>query len=107
MSGMQMEDRGPVGGTGDYMKDGTVDLKGMLEAPKGIPILRSSTGKWKACYFIVFLDDTPYWRTHRRHLSWSILDFINYLMGMVLLTFVVSLSALHPPSCGNGVRAKL
>lgn len=44
---MQMEDGGPAGGgTWDYTKDGTVDLKGM-------PVLRSSTGKWKACYFIV------------------------------------------------------
>ncbi|KAI3449811.1 hypothetical protein Pfo_006476 [Paulownia fortunei] len=36
----------PVGGTGDYTQDGTLDLKGR-------PVLRSSTGKWKACYFIV------------------------------------------------------
>ncbi|KAL9168899.1 hypothetical protein ABFS82_04G044800 [Erythranthe guttata] len=37
-----MEERG----TEDYTEDGTVDLKGR-------PVLRSSTGKWKACYFIV------------------------------------------------------
>lgn len=30
----------------DYTKDGTVDLKGN-------PILRSKTGRWKACSFIV------------------------------------------------------
>ena len=46
MSRMQIEERGPVGGTGDYTNDGTVDLKGR-------PVLVSSTGKWKACYFIV------------------------------------------------------
>lgn len=31
---------------GDYTQDGTFDLKGR-------PVLRSKTGKWKACYFIV------------------------------------------------------
>ena len=31
---------------GDYTQDGTFDLKGR-------PVLRSNTGKWKACYFIV------------------------------------------------------
>ncbi|KAG8370829.1 hypothetical protein BUALT_Bualt13G0024100 [Buddleja alternifolia] len=41
-----MEEKGPAGGTGDYTEDGTMDLKGR-------PVLRSATGKWKACYFIV------------------------------------------------------
>ncbi|KAL0370396.1 UNVERIFIED_CONTAM: protein NRT1/ PTR FAMILY 5.2 [Sesamum angustifolium] len=31
---------------GDYTQDGTLDLKGR-------PVLRSTTGRWKACYFIV------------------------------------------------------
>jgi len=30
----------------DYTKDGTVDLKGK-------PVLRSNTGRWRACSFIV------------------------------------------------------
>ncbi|CAA3020473.1 NRT1 PTR FAMILY -like [Olea europaea subsp. europaea] len=38
---MKMEEKGI-----DYTQDGTVDLKGR-------PILRSNTGKWKACYFFV------------------------------------------------------
>ncbi|XP_022845742.1 protein NRT1/ PTR FAMILY 5.2-like [Olea europaea var. sylvestris] len=38
---MNVEERGT-----DYTEDGTVDLKGR-------PILRSNTGKWKACYFFV------------------------------------------------------
>lgn len=33
-------------GSEDYTRDGTVDLKGR-------PVLRSKTGRWKACYFIV------------------------------------------------------
>ncbi|KAI3460981.1 hypothetical protein Pfo_017644 [Paulownia fortunei] len=31
---------------GDFTQDGTLDLKGR-------PVLRSTTGRWKACYFIV------------------------------------------------------
>ncbi|KAK4482356.1 hypothetical protein RD792_009509 [Penstemon davidsonii] len=46
MSTLNVEERGPAGGTGDYTQDGTVDLKGR-------PVLRSKTGKWKACNFIV------------------------------------------------------
>ncbi|CAI9759116.1 unnamed protein product [Fraxinus pennsylvanica] len=38
---MKVEEKGT-----DYTRDGTVDLKGR-------PVLRSNTGKWKACYFIV------------------------------------------------------
>ncbi|XP_022847158.1 protein NRT1/ PTR FAMILY 5.2-like [Olea europaea var. sylvestris] len=38
---MKLEEKGT-----DYTQDGTVDLKGR-------PILRSNTGKWKACYFFV------------------------------------------------------
>ncbi|KAL2508250.1 Protein NRT1/PTR FAMILY 5.2 [Forsythia ovata] len=42
MSMMNVEEKGLQ----DYTQDGTVDLKGR-------PVLRSNTGKWKACYFIV------------------------------------------------------
>ncbi|XP_050207117.1 protein NRT1/ PTR FAMILY 5.2-like [Mercurialis annua] len=43
-----MEEKGPANGRDDrdYTEDGTVDLKGR-------PILRSNTGKWRACGFIV------------------------------------------------------
>ncbi|CAI9778695.1 unnamed protein product [Fraxinus pennsylvanica] len=42
MSMVKVEEKGRL----DYTQDGTVDLKGR-------PVLRSNTGKWKACYFIV------------------------------------------------------
>ncbi|XP_020222024.1 protein NRT1/ PTR FAMILY 5.2-like [Cajanus cajan] len=41
-----IEEKGPANGNQDYTQDGTVDLKGR-------PVLRSKTGKWKACSFIV------------------------------------------------------
>jgi len=41
-----IEEKGPSSGNEDYTQDGTVDLKGR-------PVLRSKTGKWKACSFIV------------------------------------------------------
>ncbi|KAK6143962.1 hypothetical protein DH2020_020782 [Rehmannia glutinosa] len=41
---VKVEEKGPV--TEDYTEDGTLDLKGR-------PVLRSTTGRWKACYFIV------------------------------------------------------
>ncbi|KAK7245334.1 hypothetical protein RIF29_40174 [Crotalaria pallida] len=41
-----VEEKGHASGKKDYTQDGTVDLKGR-------PILRSNTGKWKACSFIV------------------------------------------------------
>ncbi|XP_073274563.1 protein NRT1/ PTR FAMILY 5.2-like [Primulina huaijiensis] len=42
-----VEEEGSAGGRGDlYTRDGTLDLKGR-------PVLRSNTGKWKACYYIV------------------------------------------------------
>lgn len=40
------EERGGADGREEYTKDGTVDLKGR-------PILRSKTGRWRACSFIV------------------------------------------------------
>ncbi|PIN23427.1 H+/oligopeptide symporter [Handroanthus impetiginosus] len=42
MSMVKVEEKG----RGDYTQDGTVDLKGR-------PVLRSKTGRWKACSFIV------------------------------------------------------
>ncbi|KAL5792697.1 hypothetical protein ACOSP7_001291 [Xanthoceras sorbifolium] len=41
-----VEEKGPADGREDYTEDGTVDLKGR-------PILRSKTGRWRACSFIV------------------------------------------------------
>uniref|UniRef100_A0A7N2MKF5 Peptide transporter n=1 Tax=Quercus lobata TaxID=97700 RepID=A0A7N2MKF5_QUELO len=41
-----VEEKGPADEREDYTQDGTVDLKGR-------PVLRSKTGRWKACYFIV------------------------------------------------------
>ncbi|XP_027188302.1 protein NRT1/ PTR FAMILY 5.2-like [Cicer arietinum] len=41
-----VEEKGSANGKEDYTEDGTVDLKGR-------PILRSKTGRWKACSFIV------------------------------------------------------
>jgi len=41
-----VEEKGPPNGKEDYTQDGTVDLKGR-------PVLRSKTGRWKACSFIV------------------------------------------------------
>lgn len=38
--------KGPEEGREDFTEDGTVDLKGR-------PILRSNTGTWRACFFIV------------------------------------------------------
>ncbi|KAK8573357.1 hypothetical protein V6N13_100159 [Hibiscus sabdariffa] len=40
------EERGPADGRDEYTEDGSVDLKGR-------PVLRSNTGRWKACSFIV------------------------------------------------------
>nr|XP_027188303.1 protein NRT1/ PTR FAMILY 5.2-like [Cicer arietinum] len=41
-----VEEKGPASWKRDYTQDGTVDLKGR-------PVLRSKTGQWKACSFIV------------------------------------------------------
>ncbi|GMI69272.1 ARABIDOPSIS THALIANA PEPTIDE TRANSPORTER 3, NRT1/ PTR family 5.2, peptide transporter 3 [Hibiscus trionum] len=40
------EEKGSADGAHDYAEDGSVDLKGR-------PVLRSNTGRWKACSFIV------------------------------------------------------
>ncbi|XP_038887496.1 protein NRT1/ PTR FAMILY 5.2-like isoform X1 [Benincasa hispida] len=42
----QVEEKGSANGRDDYTQDGTVNLKGG-------PILRSKTGRWRACSFIV------------------------------------------------------
>jgi len=41
-----VEEKGSANGKEEYTQDGTVDLKGR-------PVLRSKTGRWKACSFIV------------------------------------------------------
>ena len=41
-----VEKKGPANGEDEYTQDGTVDLKGR-------PVLRSKTGNWRACFFIV------------------------------------------------------
>ncbi|KAF2294903.1 hypothetical protein GH714_026915 [Hevea brasiliensis] len=41
-----LEERRSADGREDYAKDGTVDLKGR-------PVLRSKTGRWRACYFMI------------------------------------------------------
>jgi hypothetical protein len=43
---VMVEEKGSASGEQDYTQDGTVDLKGR-------PVLRSKTGRWKACSFIV------------------------------------------------------
>ncbi|XVE77961.1 hypothetical protein DITRI_Ditri13aG0106200 [Diplodiscus trichospermus] len=42
----KVEEKGSADGRDDYTEDGSVDLKGR-------PVLRSNTGRWKACSFIV------------------------------------------------------
>ncbi|KAL4030402.1 hypothetical protein IC575_008639 [Cucumis melo] len=42
----QVEEKGSENGRDDYTEDGTVSLK-------GLPVLRSKTGGWRACSFIV------------------------------------------------------
>ncbi|GAU44534.1 hypothetical protein TSUD_335160 [Trifolium subterraneum] len=41
-----VREKNPARGSEDYTEDGTVDLKGR-------PVLRSNTGRWRACSFIV------------------------------------------------------
>ncbi|KAL5990390.1 hypothetical protein ACLOJK_011290 [Asimina triloba] len=42
----EVEEKGQRDGSDDYTEDGSVDLKGQ-------PVLRSKTGRWTACSFIV------------------------------------------------------
>ncbi|KAK8674420.1 hypothetical protein V6N13_112711 [Hibiscus sabdariffa] len=46
MTKVLSEEKGSADGRDDYTEDGSVDLKGR-------PVLRSNTGRWKACSFIV------------------------------------------------------
>ncbi|VVA25926.1 PREDICTED: NRT1/ PTR [Prunus dulcis] len=90
------EEKGPAYGGQDFTQDGTVDLKGR-------PILRSKTGRWRACSFIVgaYIADTYLGRYRTFVLAVSI-----YLMGMSLLTLAVSVPALKPPACNHGIQAE-
>ncbi|PON66805.1 Proton-dependent oligopeptide transporter [Trema orientale] len=139
-----VEEKGHVYGKEDYTQDGTVDLKGR-------PVLRSKTGRWRACTFIVVYEiferlayqaiaaNLVIYLTRELHqgtvkasnsvTNWSgtiwmtpilgayiadanlgrfwtfIAGSAIYLMGMILLTLVVSLPALRAPSCSNqGVK---
>uniref|UniRef100_A0A9I9DQW3 Uncharacterized protein n=1 Tax=Cucumis melo TaxID=3656 RepID=A0A9I9DQW3_CUCME len=42
----QVEEKGSKNGRDDYTEDATVSFK-------GLPVLRSKTGRWRACSFIV------------------------------------------------------
>ncbi|XP_062149159.1 protein NRT1/ PTR FAMILY 5.2-like isoform X2 [Alnus glutinosa] len=138
-----VEEKGLADGREDYTQDGTVDLKGR-------PILRSKTGGWRACSFIVgyevfermayygIASNLVQYLTRKLHegtvkSSNNVTNWVGtvwmtpilgayiadahlgrywtfviasgiYLVGMTLLTFTVSVPALRPPSCGNGVK---
>ncbi|KAJ0699041.1 putative proton-dependent oligopeptide transporter family, MFS transporter superfamily [Helianthus annuus] len=126
----------------DFTQDGTRTLKGK-------PVLRSKTGKWRACYFMLGYEvcermayygiatNLVLYLTRELHqgtvkssnnvTNWAgtvwltpifgayiadtylgrywtfMISSIIYLMGMCLLTLVVSLPSLKPPSCGKHV----
>ncbi|XP_028765519.1 protein NRT1/ PTR FAMILY 5.2-like [Neltuma alba] len=126
----------------DYTEDGTVDLKGR-------PVLRSKTGGWKACSFLVGYEvfermayygissNLVLYLTIKLHEGtvksannvtnwvgavwmtpiagayiadayfgryWTFVSAsVIYFLGMCLLTLTVSLPALRPPPCGEGV----
>ncbi|KAF7804612.1 protein NRT1/ PTR FAMILY 5.2-like [Senna tora] len=130
-------------GDQDYTEDGSVDLKGR-------PVLRSKTGGWKACSFIVGYEvfermayygistNLVLYLTTKLHEGtvessnnvtnwvgsvwmmpvtgayiadayfgryWTFVSAsVIYLLGMCLLTLTVSLAALRPPECGEGVK---
>ncbi|XWS36473.1 hypothetical protein CRYUN_Cryun20dG0088500 [Craigia yunnanensis] len=91
---VRVEEKGSADERDDYTEDGSVDLKGR-------PVLRSNTGRWKACYFIVgaYIADAHLGR------YWTfVIASAIYLMGMSLLTLAVSLPDLIPPSCGHGIK---
>ncbi|CAA3020474.1 NRT1 PTR FAMILY -like [Olea europaea subsp. europaea] len=101
---MKLEEKGT-----DYTQDGTVDLKGR-------PILRSNTGKWKACYFFVgyeifermayygIASNLVIYLTRKLH-EGTVTSSNNVTnWGMCLLTLAVSLPGLRPPSCGHQVK---
>ncbi|XP_071741259.1 protein NRT1/ PTR FAMILY 5.2-like [Rutidosis leptorrhynchoides] len=126
----------------DFTQDGTTDLKGR-------PTRRSSTGRWRACYFMLGYDvcermayfgivsNLVLYLTRELHegtvkssknvsnwigTTWMtpllgayiadtylgrywtfIIASVIYLLGMSLLTLVVSLPSLKPPTCGKHV----
>ncbi|KDP26488.1 hypothetical protein JCGZ_17646 [Jatropha curcas] len=140
-----LEEKGPASGGEDYTEDGTVDIKGK-------PILRLSTGRWKACSFIVgyeifermafygIASNLVLYLTKKLHegtvtssnnvTTWGgtvwilpilgayiadshlgrywtfVIASIIYFLGMTLLTLAVSLPALRPPSCGDGITGQ-
>ncbi|KAE8660405.1 Protein NRT1/ PTR FAMILY 5.1 [Hibiscus syriacus] len=131
------------GSAEEYTEDGSVDLKGR-------PVLRSNTGRWKACSFIVgyevfermayygIASNLVLYLTNKLHEGtvtsannvnnwvgtvwmtpilgayiadahlgryWTfVIASAIYLTGMSLLTLAVSVPALRPPSCGNGIK---
>ncbi|KAI3678787.1 hypothetical protein L6452_38090 [Arctium lappa] len=135
-----MEDEKGVGE--DFTQDGTIDLKGRS-------VLRSNTGRWRACYFMLGYEvcermayygistNLVLYLTRELHEGtvkssnnvtnwvgtvwmtpllgayiadtylgryWTFMvASVIYLLGMCLLTLVVSLSSLKPPSCGKHV----
>ncbi|XP_024982206.1 protein NRT1/ PTR FAMILY 5.2-like [Cynara cardunculus var. scolymus] len=126
----------------DFTEDGTTDLKGKH-------VLRSTTGRWRACYFMLGYEacermayygiatNLVLYLTRELHEGtvkssnnvtnwvgtvwmtpllgayiadtylgryWTfMIASVIYLVGMCLLTLVVSLSSLKPPSCGKNV----
>ncbi|TYH64185.1 hypothetical protein ES332_D07G248500v1 [Gossypium tomentosum] len=145
MAKVLAEEKGSANGRDDdYTEDGSVDLKGR-------PVLRSITGRWKACSFIVgyevfermayygIASNLVVYLTRELHEGtvkssnnvnnwvgtvwitpvlgayiadahlgryWTFLiASAIYLSGMCLLTLVVSVPALRPPSCGHGYKA--
>ncbi|XP_062149336.1 protein NRT1/ PTR FAMILY 5.2-like [Alnus glutinosa] len=138
-----VEEKGHADGREDYTQDGTVDLKGR-------PVLRSKTGGWRACSFIVGYE--VFERMAYHGISSNLVQYLAnklhegtvkssnnvtnwvgtiwmtpilgayiadahigrywtfviasgiYIAGMSLLTLAVSVPALRPPSCGQGIK---
>ncbi|KAH7517421.1 hypothetical protein FEM48_Zijuj09G0061700 [Ziziphus jujuba var. spinosa] len=139
----KVEEKGPAEGKDDYTEDGTVNLKGK-------PILRSKTGGWRACSFIVgyevfermayygIASNLVVYLTGKLHegtvtSSNNVTNWVGtvwmtpilgayiadahlgrfwtfviasaiYLLGMGILAISVSVPALRPPSCGDGIK---
>lgn len=74
--GMNLEEKGLADGREDYTEDGTVDLKGR-------PVLRSKTGRWRACSFIV--GKAP---------CTILFGLINYVFQALFLSYIHS-SVIH------------
>jgi peptide/histidine transporter 3/4 len=99
----------------DYTQDGTVNLQGK-------PVLRSKTGGWKACSFIIGTVESSNNVNNWSGSIWMmpligayvadaylgrywtfVISSCIYLLGMCLLTLAVSLPSLSPPQCAQGV----